>query len=146
MNGCFLELPSNDILPFGIVLGLRLAVPWPWERIENTPVDNQGKKEYNKKRYNMIPEKTRQATSEIWVTTKTVILGTSTVHATTHMACPTNAPHQEIRDVSEAEEMNALQERDFNGEEKLSIKVAEERWSWYRRSECQSCIHSANSC
>ena len=74
MNGCFLELPSNDILPLGIVLGLRLAVPWPWERIENTPVDNQGKKEYNEKRYNMIPEKTRQATSEIWVTTKTVIL------------------------------------------------------------------------
>lgn len=68
-------------------------------------------------------------------TTKTVILGTSTVHATTHMACPTDAPHDEIRDVAELEKRDAAQERDADGEEELSIEVAEHRWHWYRWSK-----------
>jgi hypothetical protein len=71
-------------------------------------------------------------------TTKTVILGTSTVHATTHMACPTtDAPHPEIRDVSEVEEREAFRKWKVEDEPELSIAVAQKHWHWYKWSESQ---------
>ena len=51
-------------------------------------------------------------------TTKTVITGTSTIHATNHMPCPTE--HLEIRDAEEDLEERDLEERDTRGRTKKS--------------------------